>query len=583
MLKFKKSKILIAVALCAGVSLSIGAAVMNSSEESTAETSETAVFTMMNGTSLRYSDDGEGGLRFRVKMNESVKTTIEKESTSFGFIVAPTKYFSAVTDGDYSKLEKCISEEGDKSKIYESDGAYYANCAIVNILEKNRKLDYNVVAYYKVDDVTTYASVDTENGYSNLYALTDKLAKDKDEAQNILDDTAYSWYGTEDYPITVNTIGDYNSLVEVVNSGVDYSEKYANIAADLPADEKAAVTDESKLPVNLTPVDPFSDKELANITPYATGVTTTTEKLFNSAVYSAAIANGGTIGNDNYLDSTTTDLTYYFAVKGDMAFRFADSSSPTLDANVWYVVKMVRRTSYTYGGWYLYARNLSSVISSYTQVNTSDWRLGEHTSYNGKAYYNCFLVFNSVSGGNINLEFTDFYAETPTFENAFANLTKADSSVLSTANGATMTDVKVGDSDVYKRSDLTNADYGAQTLGSTYAMQASGTYSEYYFAIKVTVACRFGSSGTSANDLSKDLWYMIKLVKRPEGSRGWDVYAKRIMDDDSKYTKIAVDAWKVGDHDSFYGNTQPSYFMDVYCIDGSATFDVYGTAIYAKV
>lgn len=330
-----------------------------------------------------------------------------------------------------------------------------------------------------------------------------------------------------------------------------------------------------------TSSDPFSDKTKVDLSSYVSDPTTTTEKLFDANVYSkTALCSTNTydnsIGTGN-IDSKASDDTYYFAIKGDKKFNFIhDSATIYLLPDVWYIIKLEPIAT---NGYNMYARALAS--KNYTSLNSiASWRRGTGS---GELSFNSLLVFQCDE--SVNLELTDFYAEEPTFANAFADLTKVHDSVLSTTNGATLTDGTIGGSSVYKRSSLTNnTAYDKQSLGSNFDMSASGTYNEYYFAIKVNVAYRFGSSGTNANDLSKNLWYMIKLVKRTaSGTRGWDVYAKRVLDDDNNYKQISVDNWKVGDHDNFAGNTQPTYFMDVYCIDDSTTFDLYGTAIYAKV
>ena len=109
------------------------------------------LFEMENGASLKISE--EGGIRFRVKMDEKQKDYITgNESVTLHFLVAPHEFYNAVpyingTRDYYNGLSKKKVINVDEAKIYEEDGYYWANGCVTNILQSNRTLDYTLLAY----------------------------------------------------------------------------------------------------------------------------------------------------------------------------------------------------------------------------------------------------------------------------------------------------------------------------------------------------------------------------------------------------------------------------------------------------
>ena len=93
----KKTKFisLLAMAFVATSAFAVGNLV-----ETKAAAPDGSVFEMEAGASLKISEDG--GVRFRVKMDEAQKNYItENDSVSLNFLVAPHEFFNAVPNGNY--------------------------------------------------------------------------------------------------------------------------------------------------------------------------------------------------------------------------------------------------------------------------------------------------------------------------------------------------------------------------------------------------------------------------------------------------------------------------------------------------
>ncbi len=301
------------------------------------------------------------------------------------------------------------------------------------------------------------------------------------------------------------------------------------------------------------------------------------------------LTSGDCIGADDgvAIDSEEGYASYYkniyFAVKATEEIGFLDGGSniinPVFNANVWYVVKMERKTR----GWNLFIKVFGQSDSAYAQINMDGWKLGDHNSYNGKAYANVIMAFKSVGGNNFGMVLTEMYVKEPDFTGAFDGLTKVSDSVL---NGkASLCDKKFSGGDVYLRENIVTADTTNQDFGSTYDISFTGEYTEYRFAIKITDEefCPVVWNG-GANSLKPNMWYVIKLEKRTgENARGWNVFIKRADLDDSAFTQISVDDWTIGNHDAYQGNTKPQYFLNIYTLGSwDKVFSAYATGIWAK-
>lgn len=201
------------------------------------ETADTT-FEMVGGTSLRL--EGGGGIRFRVKMGNGIKSKLNEDTTTLNFLIAPRAAFDAAfgtKDGkiyyyNYDALVAKAAEstngsrvaatmEADKSKLYDENGYTYSNLVITNVKEANRTLDMCVLAYYAEGGTNTYAKFDIERVRGNLYDVTNQAAlTNKEYAEKIFANTVdYAWYGAENYPVVVDTQAQLDVLKQVNYSG----------------------------------------------------------------------------------------------------------------------------------------------------------------------------------------------------------------------------------------------------------------------------------------------------------------------------------------------------------------------------
>lgn len=242
------------------------------------ETADTT-FEMVGGTSLRL--EGGGGIRFRVKMGNGIKSKLKEDATTLNFLIAPRAAFNAAfgtKDGktyyyNYDALVAKADEstngsrvaatmQADKRKLYDENGYTYSNLVITKVKEANRTLDMCVLAYYTEGGTNTYAKFDIERVRGNLYDVTNQAAlTNKEYAEKIFANTEdYAWYGTEDYPVVVDTQAQLDVLKQVNCS-----------------DKTVLVNDESlTVPAGMnkvTNVDLKDDKEivLGDDTSYAVG------------------------------------------------------------------------------------------------------------------------------------------------------------------------------------------------------------------------------------------------------------------------------------------------------------------------
>ena len=217
---------------------------------------ENNVFVMENGASLKISE--EGGIRFRVQMDEAQKNYItENDNVTLHFVVAPNEFFNAVPAVNgvydyYNKLSKKIVINVDETKIYEENGAYWANGCLTNVYAANRNLDFTMLAYTHDASTDAYDYADAE--LSNVRgALTDVLsqavvytdAQGTSYTEDVFECGAYNWFGTEEYPIQINNLETYNNLVSKVNGGAEFSAYTINVSDKVPTEGREAF-DEGK-------------------------------------------------------------------------------------------------------------------------------------------------------------------------------------------------------------------------------------------------------------------------------------------------------------------------------------------------
>ena len=295
-------------------------------------------------------------------------------------------------------------------------------------------------------------------------------------------------------------------------------------------------------------------------------------------------ADDDTIGKSGiYLDYEGVKGEYYFAVKATEAVRFKESENYLLEANKWYVVKILKNPQATYGGWNIYVKPAGD--TDYVKLDYSfEWRLGNHSDYNGKAYVNCFFVFTSEFGGSFDVYATSMFAIDPPTEYPFKDMDKVAESVL-IDSAELQTDKFLGEN-VYKLSDITTNSTAVafNNIGGSYGMDYNGEYAEYYFAIKVTERAYICTGGGDVI-LEEYNWYIVKFTKNTAATYGgWNLFIKLAYESDDKYRQVIVgDQWRLGNHQRYNGVAYLYGAIALYTPGNwDISFDVYATGLFAK-
>ncbi len=282
-----------------------------------------------------------------------------------------------------------------------------------------------------------------------------------------------------------------------------------------------------------------------------------------------------------YLDYGGLKGEYHFAVKATEAVRFKESRNYLLEANQWYIVRILKNPEAAYGGWNIYVKPAGD--TDYVKLDYAfEWRLGNHAQYNGKAYLNCFFVFTSEYGTSFDVYSTSMYAVDPPTEYPFTGMDKVAESVL--IDSALLQAEKYLGENVYKLSDLTTNTTAVvyNNIGGDYAMDSKGAYSEYYFAIKVTEGARI-CTGSGEAILKEYNWYIVKFTKNADAQYGgWNLFIKLAYEPDDKYMQVAVgDQWRLGNHSSYNGIAYLYTAIAIYTTNGwDVPFDVYVTGLF---
>lgn len=174
---------------------------INTTQQSTVKAAEN-VFEMTTGGSIRVVEPY--GLRFQVKMSEDIKETAGK----VGMLIFPADYLvDSGEEGDiyYESVEALAATtvSGHRinldltAKLYEEDGYWYGNGAIVNIKDKNMSREFVGIAYYEVNGTKVWVDTskisDTTRSAVDVALLTyADETKDYDDAYDIL--TEYMGY-----------------------------------------------------------------------------------------------------------------------------------------------------------------------------------------------------------------------------------------------------------------------------------------------------------------------------------------------------------------------------------------------------
>lgn len=275
--KMSKLKKKITIILFAVFALTISFAITGFKAKAKADTKAatcptSGVFEIKDKVGLKLNEDG--GMRWILKMDEAHFSYIkENEAVELGFVIAP-KILMDQANGDYYGMQKKIVVTVAKNKIYEltdKDGYHYANGCVINMKAVNRKYDYTAAAYIKNGENIEKQAAVNENSVKSFYNVSNAaiLYSGEDYSEKMLGLTAYDWLGTEEYPIKVDTIEQYNSLVGKINAGRDFSSKYIAVNTSVNEADGAVLEEGKSLPQNKyragTVIFKDGDKELGSV------------------------------------------------------------------------------------------------------------------------------------------------------------------------------------------------------------------------------------------------------------------------------------------------------------------------------
>lgn len=232
-----------------------------------------------DGVSLKLNEDG--GMRFIVKMDETVRNyVLSSDNISLGFVIAPKALIEA-NDGDYINMT-ATKITADKNKIYKYGDYYYANGCVVTMLEKNRAIDYTMVAYIKNGDAVERYTAINAGVYGNFYdvAIRSLLYTEEDYSVKMLSLSAYEWLGTNDYPVLINSVERYNALVAKINGGYTFGNRIFEAETSLDLTGAAALSEGKTLPENF--------RFVSTVTYYVDGAIYATEKVTKGSAATTA-------------------------------------------------------------------------------------------------------------------------------------------------------------------------------------------------------------------------------------------------------------------------------------------------------
>ena len=185
--------------------------------------------TMVDGVALKISEDG--GLRFRVKMDEASYNTIKSnENVKLQVIITPEAFFDKVTDGKYYQTLSVGSRakivEINKGTIYKDAEMYYANACLIQITADHYNLSYKAIAVVSAENASTteykHATFNPEYSKGKLYDVLNSAVLDsQNNTAEIMAISRYnSWFGKGEYPIVINNDANYVNFVNKVNNDV---------------------------------------------------------------------------------------------------------------------------------------------------------------------------------------------------------------------------------------------------------------------------------------------------------------------------------------------------------------------------
>ena len=190
-----------------------------------------SLFQMEYGASVKLSGNG---LRFKAKMSQDyydklVTNDPNDDVKIYGYI-APIEVLDSMTEySDFIDGGKRVGGELDQDKIYQGeDGYYYTNIVMTNLDTYGYQDDsFSAIAFIEDNSgsspVYTYAELALDKvGHINIeaqnrtqYDVVNAAFLDGEESyESRLIATYGAWYGTEEYPIFINTETERQSFVE---------------------------------------------------------------------------------------------------------------------------------------------------------------------------------------------------------------------------------------------------------------------------------------------------------------------------------------------------------------------------------
>ena len=337
----------------------VGAVGVYNTYEAKAES--TASFEMDYGASIRGTEPT--GIRFKTKMNDAYYNEIKSGSASMYVMLIPYSYYeeykaSGTTDAAYTWLTNKYGTSGivnlaiPADKIYkETDGYYYANAVISNVLFNNYHLQFVGAAYLKRGSVyEDVANITKEDNARSIFEVACQAAEDEEDYAkfaNFLNLTIekglYRAYGvrydkvTTGYEYNATQYASYEEMKTAL--GLDLDKTTVTISSDLFTMD---VGDEQQLGVSLL----YSDNTV--FTKDACYTYESTDKnvviVDENGKLSAVGAGEATItvkalGGKYLKEDTCTvsvartkvDTGYEFFVKGDAGVWVANTGNAVID------------------------------------------------------------------------------------------------------------------------------------------------------------------------------------------------------------------------------------------------------------
>ena len=190
-------------------------------------------FEIADKVSLKLNADG--GMRWILKVSDNVYNYVKNtDGVEMGFVIAP-KVLMDRANGDYYGMAQRILIPIEIAKGYQdtetTDTDWYFNGCVVKMNDVNRKYDYTAAAYIKSGNTVLKQTTINTNSVNNFYNVANKsiLYSGEDYSEKMLGLESYKWLGTEEFPIKVDAADQYNSLVEKINAGRNFSDKIIEI------------------------------------------------------------------------------------------------------------------------------------------------------------------------------------------------------------------------------------------------------------------------------------------------------------------------------------------------------------------